>query len=139
MSVTNRNSLLSYLLMGLLILTTFGCDDKAELLSGKTSASKLQREDGGDRDAALAACFDLYVEDSCAFIDQNSITVEGICAEVEIDIIACIPDMLARAVEACDGSSEGESCSFDGPDGTISDNCHVTPEEFLACGRPPQE
>lgn len=45
-----------------------------------------------------------------------------------------------EAVDACDGKSEGDSCSVDTPHGTLDGECRNVPSGELACvpdGHPP--
>lgn len=127
--------------------------------SGELRCRPDERPERGEgwperREQALTACAGIDVGATCGLTGPEGESVTGTCVAGPDDSgeAVCRPDDWLNggerrerrrelALNACDGSSSGATCSFETPVGTISGTCQTPPStDALACrpAAPPQ-
>jgi hypothetical protein len=116
-------------------------------LVGLASAANSERR--GPPPEAIAACEDQSEGDACS-VEFRGRTVEGTCMAGPNgdEPLACMPEggrpqgPPPEAFDACDGADEGDACSVEMPDRTVTGVCREArgDEDGLVCvpDRPPQ-
>jgi len=108
------------------------------------AAQEGQNRRGGPPQEAIDACKSSNEGDSCNFETPRG-SLSGSCISVKEGIVCAPKDAPQRssgnerregppqeAIDACNSSSEGKSCSFEAPHGTVSGSC-ISVKEGLVC------